>query len=170
MVRLSLSTCIAALASSALASQLDVLMKRETIEKGSPLYNCHEACGEIIEMSAEDGYCTSSNFSSDLSTCLKCAYTCDIWQYYGSDVKSAATNCSDSATPSSSSSASSCASTTGSTSTATNTAATAATNTATSTTSSTASAAATSSAAASVLHQNIAFSGAIGFLAWALAA
>ena len=75
-------------------------------------------------MAQEGSYCSSSNYSSDLSSCLKCAETCEIWQYYGTEVKYAAGNCSDSATPSSSSSASSCASTTVA-STATNMAATA---------------------------------------------
>ncbi|KAJ5928132.1 hypothetical protein N7466_007088 [Penicillium verhagenii] len=125
MLRLSISAiCIAALTAPALASQHDIFGKRETIETGSPLYDCHEACGEVILMAEESSYCSSSNYTSDLSSCLKCAETCGIWQYYGTEVKSAAENCSDSATPSSSSSAGSCASTTGA-ETATNVAATA---------------------------------------------
>lgn len=146
MARFSLFALFSILASTALAGQHNVLLQREeTIEKNSPLYNCHLACGTVFKSNVSvmsllilipgaltgdaivdaesDNYCSTSNFTSDLSTCLKCAETCEIWQYYGTDVAYAAGNCSDSATPSSSSSASSCASTVGSTSTATNTAA-----------------------------------------------
>ncbi|KAJ5643192.1 uncharacterized protein N7484_005699 [Penicillium longicatenatum] len=170
MVRLCFSAiCVAALASSALATQHDAFGKRETIENGSPLYDCHEACGEVILMAQEGSYCSNSNYSSDLSTCLKCAETCEIWQYYGTDVKYAAGNCSDSATPSSSSSASSCASLT-STSTATNMAATTTATGTTTGTSTTASTATSSTGAGSVIQQNMALVGAMGLLLWALTA
>ncbi|KAJ5539301.1 hypothetical protein N7513_007633 [Penicillium frequentans] len=172
MVRLSFSAiCIVALASSALATQ-DVFEKRTNIENGSPLYDCHEACGEVILMAQEGSYCSSSNYSSDLNSCLKCAETCEIWQYYGTEVKYAAGNCSDSATPSSSSSASSCASTTVA-STATNMAATAtstSTDTTTGTASATGSTAASSTGAGSIIHQNIGLAGVMGLFVWGLTA
>ncbi|KAJ5653150.1 hypothetical protein N7490_000153 [Penicillium lividum] len=179
MVRLSFTIYLAVLTSSALASQ-QVFGKRETIENGSPLYDCHEACGkldsinlhmallmniqppgEVILMAEQGNYCSNSNYTSDLSTCLKCAATCEIWKYYGTEVKSAAANCSDSATPISSS-ASSCASTTGAV-----TAAVTSTGSTTDTASTTGSTA-TSTGAGSVVQQNIALTGVMGLLVWSL--
>ncbi|CAI7607257.1 unnamed protein product [Penicillium bialowiezense] len=114
------NAAIAALVSSTAALQLpglSSLLKREEIAPGSPLYNCHAACesflepatniriktGEVILISEAGNYCANSTFTTDLDSCLKCALTYNIWQYYGDSVKSAATSCSDDATPSSSS-------------------------------------------------------------------
>ncbi|KAJ5745207.1 hypothetical protein N7520_010389 [Penicillium odoratum] len=160
MVRLSFTIYLAVLTSSALASQ-QVFGPRETIENGSPLYDCHEACGEVILMAEQGNYCSNSNYTSDLSTCLKCAATCEIWKYYGTEVKSAAANCSDSATPSSSS-ASSCASTIGAV-----TAAATSTGSTTGTASTTGSTA-TSTGAGSVVQQNIALTGVMSLFVWSL--
>ncbi|KAJ5737993.1 hypothetical protein N7493_001148 [Penicillium malachiteum] len=170
MVAFSFTIWVAALASSALASQPDII-QRETIENGSPLYECHLACGEVILQAESSNYCSSSNYTTDLSECLKCAETCEIWKYYGTEVKEAAGNCSDSATPSSSSTGSTCASTTGA-STATGTA-NAATTTATTTGTTTATgstASATGASAASTFQQNIVFTGAMGVFVWAFLA
>ncbi|OJJ74147.1 hypothetical protein ASPBRDRAFT_39233 [Aspergillus brasiliensis CBS 101740] len=80
------------------------IVKRESIEPGSPLYECHADCGGVILISQDnDNYCSNSTYTSDLSACLKCALTYNIWQYYGDDVKSTAEACGDSATPSASS-------------------------------------------------------------------
>ena len=50
MARFSLFTLFSILASTALASQHNVLLQREeTIEKNSPLYNCHLACGTLFK-------------------------------------------------------------------------------------------------------------------------
>ncbi|RAL07789.1 uncharacterized protein BO97DRAFT_481001 [Aspergillus homomorphus CBS 101889] len=82
------------------------MYRRESIEPGSPLYECHADCGGVILISQDSSnatYCSNSTYKSELSDCLKCALTYNIWQYYGSDVKSAAEACGDSATPSASS-------------------------------------------------------------------
>ncbi|OOF95581.1 hypothetical protein ASPCADRAFT_131050 [Aspergillus carbonarius ITEM 5010] len=80
------------------------MLKRESIEPGSPLYECHADCGGVILISQDsDDYCSNSTYTSELSACLKCALTYNIWQYYGDDVASAAEACGDSATPSASS-------------------------------------------------------------------
>ncbi|KAJ5136836.1 hypothetical protein N7448_005390 [Penicillium atrosanguineum] len=126
---------LALVASSAFATQSpNLLQVREDIEPGSPLYNCHEACGEfkittqivptqeqttkslqlgeVILMSETANYCDNSTFTSYLESCLECAKTYDIWKYYGTEVKSAASNCSDDATPSPSSATTGAAATT----------------------------------------------------------
>ncbi|OKL55827.1 hypothetical protein UA08_08818 [Talaromyces atroroseus] len=84
-------------------SELLPLEKRQDLEPGTPLYECHASCGYAILISESSNYCSNSTFTSDLSSCLECALTYDIWQYYGSEVSSAATACGDDATPSSSS-------------------------------------------------------------------
>jgi hypothetical protein len=136
---LSLTAAIAVFISSTAALQwpdLSLLLKREDVTPGSPLYNCHEACGksstsrnekltphfrnttlthpktgEVILISESGNYCSNSTFTTDLNACLECALTYNIWQYYGDHVKSAATSCSEDATPSSSSATSGAAAT-----------------------------------------------------------
>ncbi|KAJ5126081.1 hypothetical protein N7526_008258 [Penicillium atrosanguineum] len=63
-------------------------------------------------MSETANYCDNSTFTSYLESCLECAKTYDIWKYYGTEVKSAASNCSDDATPSPSSATTGAAATT----------------------------------------------------------
>ena len=66
--------------------------------------NPRNVTGGVILISQDsDDYCSNSTYKSELSACLKCALTYNIWQYYGDDVKSAAEACGDSATPSASS-------------------------------------------------------------------
>ncbi|PYI04745.1 hypothetical protein BO78DRAFT_165428 [Aspergillus sclerotiicarbonarius CBS 121057] len=102
-----LLAAIAAFVTSSLALSFPdafPMLRRETIEPGSPLYECHADCGGVILISEDsDDYCSNSTYTSELSACLKCALTYNIWQYYGDDVASAAEACGDSATPSASS-------------------------------------------------------------------
>ncbi|KAJ5353816.1 hypothetical protein N7541_006380 [Penicillium brevicompactum] len=169
---------------------LSSLLKREDIEPGSPLYNCHAACGqiqtgEVILISEAGNYCSNSTFTTDLDSCLKCALTYNIWQYYGDSVKSAATSCSDDATPSSSSATSGATSAAAATATATTTGdtSTVAGSTfssipsgttssgaasATTATSASAASASASTGAASGTQQNVVFSMLMGAAIWAL--
>ncbi|PWY67935.1 hypothetical protein BO70DRAFT_366216 [Aspergillus heteromorphus CBS 117.55] len=97
---------IAALATSSFAWSFPrsfPIIRRESIEPGSPLYECHANCGGVILISEDSDYCSNSTYKSELSACLKCALTYNIWQYYGDEVASAAEACGDSATPSASS-------------------------------------------------------------------
>ncbi|OJJ98449.1 hypothetical protein ASPACDRAFT_44959 [Aspergillus aculeatus ATCC 16872] len=102
-------TALAALFTSTLAWSISSsfpLFIREDISPGSPLYECHADCGGVILMSQDDSnstYCSNTTYKTELSGCLECALTYNIWQYYGDDVKSAAEACGDSATPSASS-------------------------------------------------------------------
>ncbi|RAK95919.1 uncharacterized protein BO80DRAFT_439032 [Aspergillus ibericus CBS 121593] len=104
-----LLAAVAALVTSSLALGFPdafPMLRRESIEPGSPLYECHANCGGVILISQDsdhDSYCSNSTYKSELSACLKCALTYNIWQYYGDDVASAAEACGDSATPSASS-------------------------------------------------------------------
>ncbi|OQD81212.1 hypothetical protein PENANT_c029G08422 [Penicillium antarcticum] len=161
---------------------LSLLSKRADITPGSPLYNCHEACGEVILISQTTDYCSNSTYTTDLSSCLDCALTYNIWQYYGDDVKSAAKTCSDDATPSASSAASGSSATatatapdtdsaTGSATTSTSsavaeTASTTASSTNTAT--GTAASASASTGAASSFGKNTVRSVLMGALAWAV--
>ncbi|GFN19465.1 cytochrome P450 family protein [Aspergillus tubingensis] len=128
------------------------IVRRESIEPGSPLYECHANCGGVILIYQDsDDYCSNSTYKSELSACLKCALTYNIWQYYGDDVKSAAEACGDSATPSASSATGAAATATAaSNSSATNTG-NMATITSTATRSSSASSAASTSGANTLL-------------------
>ncbi|KKA24838.1 Uncharacterized protein T310_1106 [Rasamsonia emersonii CBS 393.64] len=108
--------------------------KRQSIQPGTPLYECHANCGMsltthlglilsistselipftggVIAISRSPNYCSNSTFISELHACLECALTYNIWQYYGGDVTTAAKNCGDDATPSPSSAVSTAAST-----------------------------------------------------------
>lgn len=67
--------------------------------------------GYAILASESNNYCSNSTFTSDLSACLDCALTYDIWQYYGDQVAAAAEACGDNATPSASSTSASPSST-----------------------------------------------------------
>ncbi|OJJ43379.1 hypothetical protein ASPZODRAFT_146094 [Penicilliopsis zonata CBS 506.65] len=169
----SLAALIAVFISSALAVRFPgrsaLLHKREDIAPGSPLYECHLDCGEVILMSEDSGYCDNSNFTTYLTGCLDCAVSEGIWQYYGSEVKAAAEACGDDDTPVSSSAAASA------TATATGTAATAATATATGASTATASGASasstsTSTSGASGLKQNAVLVALTGAFVWALSA
>ncbi|KAJ9137039.1 hypothetical protein NKR23_g9300 [Pleurostoma richardsiae] len=80
------------------------VLKRQSIEPGSPLYECHYDCGyAILGAQTESDYCTNSTWTNLLDGCLECANTEDIWQYYGTDVAAAASACGLSADPSPSS-------------------------------------------------------------------
>ncbi|KAJ5168985.1 uncharacterized protein N7482_004579 [Penicillium canariense] len=164
------------MASVSLASQLptSLLDKRADITPGSPLYNCHESCGEVILISRAGNYCDNSTFTSDLKSCLKCALSYNIWKYYGSEVKSAADGCNDDATPSPSSATSAAVATattrgTSSSSTTATGISTAAGNTTASGTT-TASSAAATTGAASTIEQNAGLPIMMGLLAWTVAA
>ncbi|KAI9925062.1 hypothetical protein MW887_006470 [Aspergillus wentii] len=79
------------------------ISRRETITKGSPLYNCHADCGGVIVIADTNNYCSNSTYTTELADCLDCALAYNIWQYYGDDVAAAAKACGDNATPSASS-------------------------------------------------------------------
>jgi hypothetical protein len=46
-----------------------------------------------IQLARTPDYCTTSNFTSNLSDCLSCANTYDIWDLYGDSVAEAAEAC-----------------------------------------------------------------------------
>ncbi|KAJ5855977.1 uncharacterized protein N7529_009921 [Penicillium soppii] len=176
------SAVFAVLISSTAALQwpnLSSLLKREDITPGSPLYNCHEACGEVILISESNDYCSNSTFTTDLRSCLECALTYNIWQYYGDHVKSAASSCSDDATPSSSSAMSGTAATATATTTTTTTTTSRSSSTATGarsdsaatstgSASATAASASASTGAAPGIQQNAVLPAMMGAVAWAL--
>ncbi|KAJ5216327.1 uncharacterized protein N7498_002734 [Penicillium cinerascens] len=190
------TTALLAIVVSSMSTQLsNSLQTREDIEPGSPLYNCHEACesispgeadqvlprlGEVILISETDNYCNNSTFTSDLKSCLKCAETYDIWKYYGTKVKLAASGCNDDATPSPSSATSEAAvtATTGVNNTSTSntsnatvsTTSTAYTTGTTPGTAATATNTTTTNGAVSFVQQNAALPAIMGLLAWALTA
>ncbi|KAJ5476931.1 hypothetical protein N7475_002660 [Penicillium sp. IBT 31633x] len=62
-------------------------------DPGTPAYDCHADCGDVIITGRTDGYCDSADFKTELSDCLKCAVEYDIWKYYGDSVSTAAAGC-----------------------------------------------------------------------------
>ncbi|ETI26151.1 hypothetical protein G647_02928 [Cladophialophora carrionii CBS 160.54] len=73
------------------------LLRRQ--EPGTPQYDCHANCGNVIVAGRTEGYCDTANFTTSLDACLGCALEFDIWQYYGDSVSEAATACGLDATP-----------------------------------------------------------------------
>ncbi|KAI5296713.1 hypothetical protein KEM55_005721 [Ascosphaera atra] len=63
------------------------------LSPGSPRYNCHADCGNVLLLSSEEEFCSRDDFKKDLKSCLNCANKFDIWQYYGTKVKKAADAC-----------------------------------------------------------------------------
>ncbi|KAL4871118.1 hypothetical protein BDV12DRAFT_194764 [Aspergillus spectabilis] len=89
--------CIVAGASAFQYPDFVPLHKRQ--QPGTPQYECHANCGDIITASRTEGYCDSSDFESLLSACLDCALVYDVWRYYGNSVSAAAEECGLDATP-----------------------------------------------------------------------
>ncbi|EXJ56835.1 hypothetical protein A1O7_07179, partial [Cladophialophora yegresii CBS 114405] len=89
----SLASVSASLAPAVFSS----LLRRQ--EPGTPQYDCHSNCGNVIVAGRTEGYCDTANFTTSLDACLGCALEFDIWQYYGDSVSEAATGCGLDATP-----------------------------------------------------------------------
>ncbi|KAG4442027.1 hypothetical protein IFR05_002495 [Cadophora sp. M221] len=77
------------------------LLKRQ--EPGTPLYECHSACGTAITLSRGPSPCTDSAFLSDYADCLVCSGpdNFNIWRYYGGTLTTAGSACGLSTTPAS---------------------------------------------------------------------
>ncbi|KAH8592736.1 hypothetical protein B0O99DRAFT_228757 [Bisporella sp. PMI_857] len=87
------------------------LLKRQ--EPGTPLYACHEDCGNSITLSRTSNYCANPDFLSQYQSCLECAGpdNFNIWRYYGGTLTTAGSACGLSTTPLSGSASSSSVST-----------------------------------------------------------
>ncbi|KAJ4406057.1 hypothetical protein N0V82_010203 [Gnomoniopsis sp. IMI 355080] len=78
------------------------LLKRQNLSVGSPLYNCHDNCGEaILEISSCGSVCNDTTFITDYNNCLQCSGPDneDIWQYYGGELNDTAAACGFSTSP-----------------------------------------------------------------------
>ncbi|ORY55476.1 uncharacterized protein BCR38DRAFT_124869 [Pseudomassariella vexata] len=102
-VQFLLGAALAAARVSASTDQLQLfsrLLKRQ--EPGTPAYDCHNNCGQaIIEARQSDDVCTDDIFLTDYANCLQCSGPDNenIWQYYGTTLKTAAASCGLSTTP-----------------------------------------------------------------------
>ncbi|OCT48983.1 hypothetical protein CLCR_05102 [Cladophialophora carrionii] len=88
---------LASVSASSGPSVFSSLLRRQ--EPGTPQYDCHANCGNVIVAGRTEGYCDTANFTTSLDACLGCALEFDIWQYYGDSVAEAATACGLDATP-----------------------------------------------------------------------
>ncbi|KAH9222429.1 hypothetical protein DL95DRAFT_454440 [Leptodontidium sp. 2 PMI_412] len=75
------------------------LLKRQ--EPGTPLYECHSACGTAITLSRGPSPCTDNVFLTDYADCLVCSGpdNFNIWRYYGGTLTTAGSACGLSTTP-----------------------------------------------------------------------
>ncbi|KAK6358544.1 hypothetical protein TWF730_007873 [Orbilia blumenaviensis] len=91
-----------ALMSAVAAAPLDnpnwpgVLLKRQA--PGTPLYNCHDNCGQAVAGSRKPapGFCSSPAFLHNYANCIQCSGpdNNNIWHYYsGTLVAAVTTNC-----------------------------------------------------------------------------
>ncbi|ERT00458.1 uncharacterized protein SPSK_09679 [Sporothrix schenckii 1099-18] len=94
------------LAAGASASGVSPLMAgiraRADLSPGSPLYNCHDNCGQaILEAQTVSSICNDNVFLTDYDNCLQCAGpdNGDIWKYYSDALTSAAAVCGLATTP-----------------------------------------------------------------------
>ncbi|KIH91112.1 hypothetical protein SPBR_01960 [Sporothrix brasiliensis 5110] len=75
---------------------------RADLSPGSPLYNCHDNCGQaILEAQTVSSVCKDNVFLTDYDNCLQCAGpdNGDIWKYYSDALTSAAAACGLATTP-----------------------------------------------------------------------
>ncbi|CAN8098349.1 unnamed protein product [Discula destructiva] len=78
------------------------VLKRDDLSPGSPLYNCHDNCGEaLLEGQNCPSVCSDTTFLTDYDNCLQCSGpdNADIWQWYGPDLTDYASACGLSTSP-----------------------------------------------------------------------
>ncbi|OAA65870.1 dynactin arp1 p25 subunit [Niveomyces insectorum RCEF 264] len=101
--KILLSAVVAASGASAgLHMPAGLFIRQDDLSPGSPLYNCHDNCGQaILEAQSESSVCKDNVFTTDYDNCLQCAGpdNADIWRYYGSSLTSAAAECGLATTP-----------------------------------------------------------------------
>ncbi|KAK4099564.1 hypothetical protein N658DRAFT_498270 [Parathielavia hyrcaniae] len=106
MRNLQLSTCLALLAAGLVNAvtlqdnghDYALLLSRQA--PGTPQYECHSNCGNVISGARTPDYCDDSTWVDAYEACLDCAMDFNIWRYYGSGVGNAATACGLTAVPS----------------------------------------------------------------------
>ncbi|KAI5306584.1 hypothetical protein KEM56_000169 [Ascosphaera pollenicola] len=95
-MRFSLGYVLLAFTATTLAAPAE---DASDLAPGTPRYECHSACGNVILLSKESKYCDRDDFAKDLKSCLNCAEEFDTWQYYGKKVAAAAESCDMDSTP-----------------------------------------------------------------------
>ncbi|TQV95623.1 hypothetical protein V2A60_000808 [Cordyceps javanica] len=90
---------MASLASAGVGFQFPDTVPLHKRQVTGPAYECHANCGYTIQDAAQDGYCDTTKWKTELSNCLDCALTYDIWKWYGEKVSAAAKKCGVDATP-----------------------------------------------------------------------
>ncbi|EPS42921.1 hypothetical protein H072_3052 [Dactylellina haptotyla CBS 200.50] len=75
------------------------LLKRQA--PGTPLYNCHDNCGQAVAGSRKTGYCSSIAFIHNYANCIQCSGpdNNNIWHYYSSTLIPAGSGCGFPTTP-----------------------------------------------------------------------
>ncbi|KXX74121.1 hypothetical protein MMYC01_206934 [Madurella mycetomatis] len=103
MHSLRLSSCLAALTAFSVNAALPdsdayaLLLSRQA--PGTPLFECHENCGNTISLGRTPEPCDNDDWVSAYEACLECALEFDIWRLYGNGVTSVAETCGLSPTP-----------------------------------------------------------------------
>ncbi|EWC43940.1 hypothetical protein DRE_01292 [Drechslerella stenobrocha 248] len=75
------------------------LLRRQA--PGSPLYYCHDNCGQAITASRREGHCDNEAFLTNYANCLQCSGpdNSNIWRYYTFSLTAAGEQCGLSTTP-----------------------------------------------------------------------
>ncbi|GAB1314486.1 hypothetical protein MFIFM68171_04696 [Madurella fahalii] len=95
LVALAAFSANAALHNSDAADAL--LMGRQM--PGTPLYECHENCGNTIRLGRDPNPCDNNDWVSAYEACLECALEFDIWRIYSTGVTRVAESCGLSPSP-----------------------------------------------------------------------
>ncbi|KAK0752370.1 hypothetical protein B0T18DRAFT_404679 [Schizothecium vesticola] len=67
---------------------------------GTPQFDCHSNCGNVIAGARVTGHCTNETWIASYDACIGCAQEFDIWKHYGNGVTAAAKPCNLAPTPS----------------------------------------------------------------------
>ncbi|EGS20914.1 uncharacterized protein CTHT_0027530 [Thermochaetoides thermophila DSM 1495] len=77
-----------------------LINQRQNPEPGTPQYECHENCGNVISVGRTPSHCESDSWTAYYEECLDCALEFDIWRFYEAGISAIASSCGLTPTPS----------------------------------------------------------------------
>ncbi|KAK6348474.1 hypothetical protein TWF718_006267 [Orbilia javanica] len=104
-MQFSVIAIVTALASVVAAAPLnDITWTGELLKRqapGTPLYYCHDNCGQAVAGSRKTGYCGNIAFIHNYANCIQCSGpdNYNIWHYYSGTLVPAGTTCGFPTTP-----------------------------------------------------------------------
>ncbi|KAK4226544.1 hypothetical protein QBC38DRAFT_366330 [Podospora fimiseda] len=92
-----LSALTAVAVQASVDEEYSIILERQA--PGTPKFQCHSDCGNIIAGGRLAGHCNNSTWIDLYESCLRCASTFDIWSHYSSSIGNAAAACSFTPSP-----------------------------------------------------------------------